>query len=312
MTFFVLPLALIAILAALALTLGIALVRAIRRALLLREAEFQVEPRVVRPGEGMRASARVTPRGRTAVETRAVLACTMFDFRPRALYTHAHALTPVHGKPEEQVAFVQMPAFALRSGTVGDELSSLFSEDAHRLLIAWSVEFEVHLAGRPTEVIARASIPVDVPEGRPLQANRAYMEQLVVETCRAMHSNLMVNWLVQLASADGTIDPRERELLHHVLRAASGVDDPVAADARIELEQKRRIDVDPVLLRKHVPPEALASFYRFLFAMAWRDGQMDGREHAFLTQALEKFGLDPATVKAVERDVLVGMAQRVD
>lgn len=310
MAHFVLPLALLAILVALALASSIGLYRAIRTRLLLRRAEFQIAPEVIRPGEGMRVSARVFPRGERPVAVRAGLVCTMFDHRPRALYHNAHQLAPVFGKPDEFVAVVNMPAYALRSGAVGDELGTLFSEDAHRLLVFWSVDFEVTPASDPDAVLARLSIPIEVPEGRPLHADPAYMDQLIVDTCRAMHSDLIFNWLVRLAGADGVLHPSERELLHQVLRASFGIEDPEQADARIAVEMLRDLQVDPAVLQKHLPAETRVAFYRFLYAMAWRDGVLDGREFDFLAGVLGKFGLDRAAVSALEREVMHGMARR--
>ena len=309
MIFFLLPLALLVILAVLAAAIAVAVFRAFRSALALRRAEFQIMPEVIRPGEGMRVWARVLASGTEPLVVRAALTCTMLDHRPRRLYENVHTLIPVYARPEEHAVFVQMPAYALRSGAVGDELSKLFSEDAHRLLISWSVDFEVARARRPDTILARTSIPVEVPEGQPLLADRTYMDQLIVATCRSMHSDLVFNWMVRLASADGEIDARERHLLHEVLAASFGVTDPATADARIAVEMHRDLQVDPVVLRKHLPEEAMLSLYRFLYAMAWRDGQLDGREHNFLVGVLEKFGLDAAMVRQVEREVLDGLAR---
>ncbi len=308
MSLFFLPLALIVVLVALLVALAGAVYRSLRAALLIKSADFQVTPDVVKPGEGIRVWANVVPRGTTGLYARASLTCTMFDHRARHLYSNTHNLTSVYGRPNEFACFVQMPAYALRTGVVGAELSTLFSEDAHRLLIFWSMDLEVCLVSDGT-VLLRESIPVEVPEGRPLQADRSYMERLIVETCGAMHSDLIFNWLVQLAMSDGSVDPRERELLHDVLRAAHGVADRATADARIAVEGQRDLQLDPIVLRKHLPPETLLAFYRFLYAMAWRDGQLDGREHGFLVDVLEKFGLDASTVKEVEREVLRGMGQ---
>jgi uncharacterized tellurite resistance protein B-like protein len=307
--FFLLPLALLAILAVLAAAIAVAVFRALRSALALRRAEFQIMPEVIRPGEGMRVWARVLASGTEPLVVRAALTCTMLDHRPRRLYENVHTLIPVHARPDEHAVFVQMPAYALRSGAVGDELSKLFSEDAHRLLISWSVDFEVARARRPDTILARTSIPVEVPEGQPLLADRTYMDQLIVATCRSMHSDLVFNWMVRLASADGEIDARERHLLHEVLAASFGVTDVATADARIAVEMRRDLQVDPVVLRKHLPEEAMLSLYRFLYAMAWRDGQLDGREHNFLVGVLEKFGLDAAMVRQVEREVMDGLAR---
>ena len=309
MSLFLLPLALLFILVALLLVLLATLVRAVRSALILRHASFQVTPDVVRPGEGLRVWARVEPRRGRPVVVRAALTCTMFDHRAKKLYSHQHTLAPMFDRRDELVVFAEMPPYALKSGAVGDELSKLFSEDAHRLLVFWSVDYEVALAEAPDIVLARASINVDVPEGRALRADRGYMEQLIVDTCRAMQSDLVLNWLVKLAGADGTVHPAERALLHQVLRDAHGVVDPSAADARIAVELTRDLDVDATFLQKHLPPEARIAFYRFLYAMAWRDGHLDGREHNFLVSILDKFGLDPRDVTAVEREVMFGLAR---
>ena len=87
------------------------------------------------------------------------------------------------------------------------------------------------------------------------------------------------------------------------------MEDPAAADARIAAEMRRDLSLDPLVLRKNLPPETLAAFYRFLYAMAWRDGWMDGREHGFLVDVLDEFGLDAATVHEIEREVLYGIAR---
>jgi uncharacterized tellurite resistance protein B-like protein len=304
---FFLPTAIIVVLVALLVALAGAVYRAIVVAIRIRVAEFQVIPNLVQPGEGIRVRARIIPRGKSPVFVRATLTCTMFDHRARPIYSNTHGLTSVFGRPGEYAAFVQMPAYALRTGVVGDKLSTLFSEDAHRLLIFWSIDLEVVDAdGR---VLLRESIPIDVPEGRPLQPDRAYMEQLIVETCGAMHSDLIFNWLVHLAMSDGAINAHERRLLHDVLRNTHGIIDPQAADARIAVETQRDLQIDPTVLRKHLPPEALVSFYRFLYAMAWRDGQLDGQEHDFLVDVLEKFGLDAVQVRQVEKEVLHGIGQ---
>lgn len=309
MTLFLLPLALLVILFGLLAGLGVALVRAVRTAMVLGRAEFQIAPQVARPGEGIRIWARVTSRSGEPVVVRASLACTMFDHRARKLYANVHELTPMFGQPSELVAFATLPRYALRTGAVGAELSNLFSEDAHRLLVAWSVDYEVALASSPSRVLVRSSIPLEVPEGRPLEPDRSYMERLVVDTCRSMHSEIVLNWLVKLAAADGVIHPAERALLHHILRDAHGITTPEAADARIAVEMKRELEVDVTILRKHVPPEARLELYRFLYAMAWRDGSIDGREHNFLVTVLDKFGLDRSVVAQVEREVMQGAAR---
>lgn len=310
MTLFFLPLLVLLVLVALLVALAAVLARAVRSALLVKRGEFQVTPNVVRPGEGMRVWARVVSRRNEPLAVSATLACTLFAHRPRRLHATTQQLASVVGRPGEYAAFLQIPPYALRTGAVGDELSSLFSEDAHRLLVAWSVELDVRLARDPTDVLLRTSIPIDVPDGRALQADRAYMDDLIVQTCSAMQSDLVLNWLVRLAAADGEVAAEERRLLHDILRARHGVLDPQAADARIAIELQRNVQIDAAILRKHLAPEDLAGFYRVLYAMAWRDGQLDGREHNFLVDALERFGLDAQAARQVEMEVLHGAAQR--
>lgn len=306
MPLFVLPLAVLLLLSGLLLVLSRAVFGALRSLLALRHVHFAVNPPVARPGGGVRVTAQVVPRGDRALTVRAVLGCTLFDYRPRPLYRLAVELTPVHGRPHELAAFVRVPPQALRSGVVGDSLSLLFSEDAHRLLVSWSLELEVRDGGPAATLLHVDTVPLDIPDGRPLQPDRTYMDALLAQVCTETHSELLFNWLVQLAAVDGVLEPRERALLLEVLRGGYGVTDPAEAEARIQAELRRQVDVDPTLLRNHFPADRLLSVYRFLFAMAWRDGALDGREHAFLQAFLARFGLERQTVAAVEREVLVG------
>jgi uncharacterized tellurite resistance protein B-like protein len=303
---FVLPIALLALLLVLLLVLSRAVFGALRSALLLQRVRFSVNPPTARPGTGVRVTAEVVPRGSRLLSVRAVLACTLFDYRPRELYRLAVELSPVHGRPHELAAFVRIPSQALRSGVVGDGLSQLFSEDAHRLLVSWSLDLEVRDGGADGALLHVDTIPLEVPEGRPLQPDRGYMDALLGQVCAETHSELLFNWMVRLALVDGTLSAPERDLLLELLRNAYGITDPAEADARIQAELRRQVEVDPTLLRNHFPPERLAAVYRFLFAMAWRDGTLDGREHSFLRATLERFGLDRQTVASLEREVLVG------
>src|SRR5262249_43037978 len=135
-------------------------------------------------------------------------------------------------------------------------------------------------------------------------------DRIIVETCGSMHSDLVLNWLVRLAAADGQIDPSEYALIRQVLHASHGISDPALADQRIAVELQRDLQVDPAVLRRNLPTDVRAAFYRFLYAMAWRDGSLDGREHNFLMDALDKFGLDRSAASEIEREVLRGMAQQ--
>jgi uncharacterized tellurite resistance protein B-like protein len=306
---FLLPLAVAAMLAVLLLVLGAAIYQKLRALFLVGPVELHVDTTTLRPGEGTRIAARVVQRG-TPLAVRGKIVCTMFDHRARPIYESTHALATVVGQPHTYAAYLRLPPYALRTGTVGAELSSLFSPDAHRLFVAWTVELEVSPEGAADDVLVHRSLLIDVPEGRMLMPDRAAMDRVILEACSSMHSDLVFNWLVHMAAADGSIAPSEQALLREILRTVHGIADPAHADARIAVELSRKLDLDPVALRKHVPLDALRSFYRFLYAMAWRDGQLDGREHNMLIDALEKFGIDSSTVRDIEMEVLGGFGWR--
>jgi uncharacterized tellurite resistance protein B-like protein len=303
---------LILALASLALTLvGAALValgRAVRRVIVLGEAHFDVSPRTLRPGEVVTARARVLPRGDRKARVVVTLRCTMFDHRARDLFVRSVPMSVASDDPHAYTAEIALPDHALRTGVAGDDLSSLFSEDARRLLVFWSVHFEVKPADGET-IWLHATRPIEVPEGRPLRTDSAYIGQLVIDTFASIKDDMLFNWLVKVAARDGEISSSEREFLREVLASAHGIRDAAEADARIESEQKRDVDIDPALIRKHIPPDARVNFYKLLYAVAWRDGSLDKREHAFLVDTLQRFGLDRTEVDEVEREVLRGIAQ---
>ena len=286
---------------------AIGLLHAWRRAQ-LAQADFQVSTRVARPGETLVVSALVVPRRAQDLHVTASLACTLFDHRRRDLFARTIVLAPGAHAGERRIGQLSVPAQALRTGVVGDELSSLFSEEARRLLAFWTVVFEVRRGGAHGTVLARRSVPVDIPEGRPLSTEARWMGQVVVDTFTALRDDLVFNWLVTMAAKDGAIDPDERALLHEVLRGAHGISDPGLADARIEAERQRALGLDVDLLRRHVPVEQRVDFYKLLYALAWSDGTLDPREHAFLLETLDDFGLDKHHVREVELEVLRGMA----
>jgi uncharacterized tellurite resistance protein B-like protein len=279
--------------------LAVTVLRAVRAAAAIESCACSLERASARPGEDVIARAKVVARRGHELSVSATLVCTLFDHRARRLYARSATVVETEAK-------LTLPTGALRSGTVGDELTALFSEHARRLLVYWSVTFEVRERGR---LLRRTSLPLQVPEGRALAADPTFMSQLVVDTFAALRDDLLLNWLVKLAAHDGEIAPSERELLREVL-AKTGVTDPAAADARIAAELGREVDIDPGLLRQHVPADARLAFYKLLFAVAWRDGTMDKREHAFLASKLRDFGLTRAEVADVEREVLRGMAQQ--
>jgi uncharacterized tellurite resistance protein B-like protein len=297
------------LLATLPVTLGgaaaLGLVRAWRRAA-LRHVSFEVSARTARPGDTLEVRAVVQPRRAQALHVSAALACTLFDHRRRRLFTRRVALAP--GAGDTFAGQLHVPEAALRTGVVGDELSTLFSEEARRLLAFWTVVFEVRRGGARGTLLARRAIPVEVPEGKPLSTDARWMGQVVVETFASLRDDYVLNWLVKMAATDGSICASERALLHEVLREAHGVTDPVVADARIAAETERGLDLDPELVRRHVPAEQRVQFYKLLFALAWRDGKLDEREHALLLETLDDFGLDRHHVREVELEVLRGMA----
>jgi uncharacterized tellurite resistance protein B-like protein len=299
------------LLATLPLTLvGVAalgLVRAWRRAA-LHHARFEVSARTARPGDTLAVHAEVRARREQPLHVSAALACTLFDHRRRRLFTRRVALAPAAAADGTYAGELHVPDAALRTGVVGDELSSLFSEEARRLLAFWTVVFEVRRGGARGTLLARRSIAVEVPEGKPLSTDARWMGQVVVETFTSLRDDYVLNWLVRMAAADGAINASERALLHDVLREAHGITDPALADARIAAEAGRGLDLDPDLVRRHVPAEQRVQFYKLLFALAWRDGKLDPREHALLIETLDDFGLDEHHVREVELEVLRGMA----
>jgi uncharacterized tellurite resistance protein B-like protein len=288
---------------------ALALVRAWRRTA-LGVVDLQLEPRTARPGGKLRARARVVPRREGAYLVSATLQCTLFDHRARRLFSRSALMQRDDHDHDLYLAELDVPASALRTGVVGDELSTLFSEQARRLLAFWTVVFEVKRADKKGQLVYRSSLPVDVPEGRPLSTDEKYLSQLVVETFASLRDEMIFNWLVKMASHDGDIAESERQLLHEVLASAHGITDPAAADARIEVERRRELDIDAELLRRHVPIEARVQFYKLLFAVAWRDGTLDQREHALLMDTLRSFGLDRHHVREVELEVLRGAAAK--
>ena len=283
--------------------------RAIRSVVTVAEASFDAAPRQLRPGDAVELSARVIARRGRKIIVNATLTCTMFDHRARNLYAHATTMQPVAGEPGRFTASLKMPDCAMRTGVIGNDLSALFSEEARRLLVFWSVVFDVRPADTSGRIFLRRSVAVEVPEGRPLQTDEAYMNQLVRETFAALKDDMLLNWLVRLAAHDGEIAPSERKFLHDILASAHGIADPDAADARIEAELKREVEIDSALIRRHLPADTRVSFYRLLYAVAWRDGSLDKRERRFLMEALHSFGLDANDVAEVERDVVRGMAE---
>jgi tellurite resistance protein len=281
-------------------------VRLLKRLVALEHVEMKFRPATVQPGALIDVEARVVPRGAKPITVSATLICTMFDHRARALYSKKVKMLPVDGQPTEYRAAIRMPEAALRTGAVGDELSTLFSDEARRLLVSWTVGLEVE---RDSATVHRQSHAIEVPEGARLRADKGSMTHMVLDTFSSLHNELLVNWLVQMAARSGEISGGERELLHEVLRTRDGLTDPVQADARIEFERRRKVRLDPALLRKHVPVDKRMSFYGVVYLMALRDGTYDEGERAFALETLSAFGLDHSHAREVELGVLREMAK---
>lgn len=257
------------------------------------------------PGEPLSVSALVRPRGGRVVSVEATLTCTMFDSRAHRLYERTLAMAPAG--EDVFAASLQVPSSAPRSGVVGDDLSTLFSEEARRLLVAWTVSVTVRSA-RGT-VLARRVVPVEMRAGRPLATTPEAVARLVGGAFAELREELLFNWLVTVAARDGTVAPRERALLHQVLREAHGVADPSAADARIAEELGRGMAFEGSLFRRHVSPATRLAFCRLLYAVAWRDGALHREERSYLADRICELGLSRNEVLEAEMEVVRGVAR---
>ncbi|MFO0546792.1 MAG: TerB family tellurite resistance protein [Polyangiaceae bacterium] len=286
--------------------------RALVRRARLETVELSVEPRALEPGDVVRVAARVVPKRPVPLEVSAALECTLFDHRSRRLFSRAIALRGSSG--ELARGELEVPPHALATGMIGQELSNLFSEQARRLLAFWTVVFEVREASATNPgrgpVLLRRAVPVEVTGGAKLSTDGRFVHKLVANTFAALKDDLVFNWLVQMASIDGEISESEREFLRELLRSAHGVTDVAAADARIAAEQHKRIELDPELMRRHLPIDQRQELYQLLFAVAWRDGVMHPREHERLMETLRAFGLDNHHIREIELEVLRGVAEK--
>jgi uncharacterized tellurite resistance protein B-like protein len=324
---------LLVLMTALPLTLfGVVVASALRwwRGRALAVWEVAASPREVRAGDRIAVRARAAARSGREIEVTATLTCTLFDHRARRLFGKRVLLrgdlgvgeAPARGpsasgaqapggatarSAPERVGEVVVPRAALRTGSVGDELSTLFSEEARRLLCFWTVVFEARIPGE-RRALARKALPIEVCQGRALATDEGFMSELVVDTFAQLKDDLVFNWLVKMAAHDGQIAASERIFLHALLAGAHGIVDPGEADRRIAVEQERTFELDPELMRRHVPIAQRVDFYKLLYAVAWKDGNLDAQEHAFLIATLRDFGLDPHHVREVELEVLRGIA----
>jgi DnaJ-domain-containing protein 1 len=277
-------------------------IRRVRRAFFVQSASFDAQPRTLGAHDKLTLTANVSAAGGHRLKVQGVVACALLEHRERCIHEHAYDMT---GDKELRVE-ITMPSEMLKSGVVGDAMSSWFSEEAHWALIQWFVEFRVR-AEDDTVVLTRR-IPLDVPVGRALTASRKALEEIIVEKCTTMHNDMVLNWLVHLANADGSMRDAERDLLRNVLQSAHGAHSEAEADQRIAEELQKKVGVDPLVVRQHMPPHMLNEFYRLLYAMAWRDGVVAKSERTFLNDAIRKIGLDKYRVDELEREILADVA----
>jgi uncharacterized tellurite resistance protein B-like protein len=281
------------------------LYRLVRQLLTIRSAKFTISSQVIEPGDVIEVGARVVPWGKRKVTVHARISCTMFDHRGHELYASNRDMKQT--SRHQWATPIITPEYALRSGVVGDSLSTLFSESARRMLIVWSLEVQVR--SKKGTVLLRRVYPLEVPEGRPMDASHERMSMLAIDTFSSIKDDMILNWLVNLAAHDGFIDPRERSFLYELMEDAYSVTDQKAADERIERELQRKLVIDSSLLQRHVPTESRVDLYRLVFAMAWRDGVVHQREHEFLANTLQVLGLTANEVRHVEWEIVRELAR---
>jgi len=271
-----------------------------RRLVTLRATSFDVSVTTLRPGDKVEASARVRPRGARQVTVHARLTCTMFDHRSHRLYASSLAMVPSSADPHAYAVSLTLPEYALRTGLVGD--SPHDAVGARRMLVVWTVDFEVRAASGT--VLRRSSRGIDVPRGRRPKTNLRRISLLAIDTFSSIRNDMLFNWLVHLAACDGAVTSAERRFLHELLEEMTGMAADAETDARVEQELRRRLVIDDEFLGRYVPMEARLEFYRALFTLARCDGAIDQREQAFLVEALKVFKLTADDVKTVEAEVL--------
>jgi uncharacterized tellurite resistance protein B-like protein len=279
--------------------------RWVRAAVTLRRARFTLSATAAEPGDVIEARAHVVTRTSRPINVQARLACSLFDHREHRLYSSYRQMKST--TPDNYETPLIVPTYALRSGVVGDSLSTLFSDSARRMLIVWSVEFQVH--DMEGTVLLRQLQALEVPAGRPLEVDHERMSLLAIDTFSSIKNDMILNWLVHLAAHDGFIDPRERSFLYELLEDAYGITEREAADERIEKELHRKLALDHALLQRHVPLESRLELYRLVFAMAWRDGVMHQKEHEYLTDTLQLLGLTANEVRHLEWEVVRDIAR---
>jgi len=271
-----------------------------RRLVTLRATSFTVSATMLRPGDKLEARAHVVPRGARQVTVHARLTCTMFDHRSHRLYASSLVMVPGSAHPHDYTVSLTLPEYALRTGLVGD--SPHESVGARRMLVVWTVDFEVRASGGT--VLRRSSRGLDVPRGRRPKTHLRRISLLAIDTFSSIRNDMLFNWLVHLAACDGAVTSAERRFLHDLLEEMTGMAADSETDARIEQELRRRLVIDDVFLRRYVPMEARLEFYRALLTLARCDGAITQREQEFLAEALRVFKLTADDVKTVEAEVI--------
>jgi uncharacterized tellurite resistance protein B-like protein len=276
--------------------------RLLRRLVTVGRANFFISTDRVRPGDTIEAHANVIGRSSRPLTIEAQLTCTMFDHRPHQLYASRRPMRAVEGGANQYAADLVVPAYALRTGRVGD--FSPLADRTHRMLVVWTVDFEV-LSARGT-LLHRKSRAVEVPRGRRPKTHLRRMSLLAIDTFSSVRNDMLFNWLVHLAACDGPITPAERTLLYELLTEMDGMADMEEAGLRIERELQRRLVIDDTFLHRYVPMEARLEFYRALYGLALTDGPLQDQERAFLADALKNLGMTGDDVRTIEGEVARG------
>ena len=295
------------------LTIGIGAVgasfRLLRRLATVGRANFSISTDRVRPGDTIEAHAQVVGRSSRPLTIEAQLTCTMFDHRPHRLYASKRPMRAAEGAgPNQFVADLVVPAYALRTGRVGD--FSPLADRTHRMLVVWTVDFEVRSA-RGT-LLHRKSRAVEVPRGRRPKTHLRRMSLLAIDTFSSVRNDMLFNWLVHLAACDGAVTPAERTLLYEFLTEMDGMADIEEAGMRIERELLRRLVIDDTFLHRYVPMDARLEFYRALFSLALTDGALNEKERTFLADALKILGMTGDDVREIEGEVTRGPQPTAD
>jgi len=280
--------------------------RVARRVFTLREATFSVSVKEARPGESIEARAHVVPRPASrAVDVQARLTCTMFDHSSHELYASSRTMRArgeaagSSPRSPELSAKLTLPEYALRTGLVGDKSPDAV-EGGRRMLVAWTVDFEVRSA--TGKVLCRESRGVDVPRGRRPKTHLRRMSLLAIDAFTSIRNDMLLNKLVHLAICDGPVNPGERRFIHDLLDEMAGMAASAYTDARIEHEQQRSLELDDLFLGRYLPMEARLEFYRALHGLARCDGAINAQEAGFLAAAAQAFRLTDDDVKSVQRE----------